>query len=99
MTLSCNHILKALFQQMKDKKIHISTLEQQVGLGQNVVRRWQRRSEPLLGNAIAALNAVGLDLVVTRMENTGPQMELNFNNDVKEKNDGTFGSTEKAPRL
>ena len=96
--MNCNPILKALFTKMQEKNTSVSKVENEAGLGANVVGRWKKQSEPLLGNVIAALNVMGLDLVVTTIERTGDQLEL-FNNNVKEKKDGTTQSVQTDVRI
>jgi hypothetical protein len=96
--MSCNHVLKALFSKIRDKKMSVTAVENKAGVGANVIGRWRAQSEPLLGNVIAALNAVGLDLTVTTIEKAGDQLEL-FNNNVKETKDGTTQRTKEDLRV
>lgn len=71
--MSCNEVVKTLFRVMKERKLTHREVERRSGIGVNVMGRWQRHREPLLGNAIAALNAIGLDIVV--VERPGYQQD------------------------
>jgi len=60
----CNSVIKDLFDAAKAKDISIKDIEIDAGLGSGVMYCWRTRKEPLLGNVIAALNVLGLDLIV-----------------------------------
>ncbi len=66
--MNCNEIVKALFNKMSEDGVSTKEAERRSGIGVNVIGRWRKRREPLLGNAIAALNSVGLELRVVPLE-------------------------------
>jgi hypothetical protein len=70
--LRCNHVVKTLFEAARERKISIREIEDGAGLGSNVIYCWRSKKEPLLGNVIAALNVVGLDLAVVPKQNFEP---------------------------
>ena len=62
--MRCNGVIKDLFDKAKEKDLSIRKIEADAGLGSGVMYCWRSRKEPLLGNVIAALNAMGLDLAI-----------------------------------
>ena len=62
----CNHVIKDLFAAARERNLSVEHIEREAGLGSNVMRCWRTRKEPLLGNVIAALSVMGLDLMVVK---------------------------------
>jgi hypothetical protein len=62
--IRCNGVIRALFDEARERKLSIRDIEMDAGLGSGVMYCWRTRKEPLLGNVIAALNVMGLDLAV-----------------------------------
>lgn len=65
---ACNHVVRELFAQIKERGLSVGKVEHLAGLGTNVMPRWKKGKEPLLGNVLAALNGIGLDLRVVPLD-------------------------------
>lgn len=59
-------IVKTLFQEMRDSGVTYEQLARRSGLSPYSIWSWRGERVPLITNIVAALNAVGLDLVVVR---------------------------------
>ena len=62
--MRCNRIVRAIFDIVRERSLSIRKIEEDAGLGDNVIHSWRNRKEPLLGNALAALEAMGFELVI-----------------------------------